>query len=389
MSISRRSFLASAAAAPILASKVLRGAAAETPLVVYVGTYTGTTSKGIYAWQFVPSTGALTPLGVAAETPNPSFLALHPNGKFLYAANEVGNYSGQRSGSVSAFAIDARTSKLTLLNRVVSRGQNPAHLVVDPSGRWVVVANYGGEDPGTVAVLRIKPDGGLEDAKTFIPHKGSSVNPVEQNVAHPHGAVLSPDNKFLFVPDKGIDQIVQYRWDPQTGALTPNTPPFAATKAGDGPRHLAFGKSGKFAYACQELSSAVTAYAYDAAKGTLAPLATLSTLPKGLTVPNNTTAEIEVHPDGTFLYVSNRGHNSLALFAIDPKTGTLTAVDHTLTGGQTPRNFKIDPTGAYVFAANQASDKTTLFKIDRKTGRLTAAPGTLDAPMPVCIVFHM
>jgi len=389
MRISRRSFLTTSACAPFFARAVLQagGAEAATALVVYLGTYTGTTSKGIYAWRFDSSTGKLTPAGLAAESANPSFLSLHPSRPVLYAVNELSSVGSEKTGTVSAFAIDAGTGRLTPLNRVMSRGLNPAHLTVDPTGRWVLIANYGGsvEEGSSVAVFGIRPDGGLnETPQAFVAHPGVG----EQKVAHPHQVVLAPDNRFLLVPDKGADRIVQYRWDPRTGALTANDPPFVSAPApGAGPRHLTFDRSGRFVYAAHELSSTVTTYGYAAGRGTLTPIETISTLPKDSTV-RNTTAEIEVHPTGKFLYVSNRGLDTIALFAIDAKTGTLALVGQTPTGGRTPRHFKIDPSGAYLFAANQNSDKTLVFKIDGKTGQLSPTAEVLDTPSPVCVVFR-
>jgi 6-phosphogluconolactonase len=272
-------------------------------------------------------------------------------------------------------------------------------MLVDPTGKWAIVGNYGnatGSEGTSVAVFAIGDDGKLgEMPKAFVPHvpKPKRLDPAapppkngNPPTSHPHCVLLSPDNKFLLVAEKGFDEIVVYRFDSTTGALTPNTPPAAeATKFGAAPRHLAFGKNGKFLYACYEAGRAVSTFAYDAAKGTLTPKDTLSTLPPDAP-QTGSCAEIEVHEDGNYLYVSNRGHNSIALFTIDPSNGTLTFKGTYPVSG-TPRNFKIDPTGNYLFAEGQNNGMTVVFKIDRSTGALTKTDVTLDSPAPVCIAF--
>jgi len=401
--MNRRDFLATAALTPILASAFERARAQTTGgRLFYVGTYTNNAagSKGIYAWRFDATTGAVTSLGVAAETDSPSWVVVHPNKRFLYAANELPPpEAGGPTGAVTAFSIDATSGKLTQIGRVKTNGLSPAHMLVDPTGKWAIVGNYGngaGSEGTSVAVFALGSDGKVADTPTaFVPHvpKPKRLDPAapppkngNPPTSHPHCVLLSPDSKFLFVAEKGFDEIVIYRFDPKTGALTPNNPPAVeATKFGAAPRHLAFGKNGKFLYACYEAGRAVSTFAYDAAKGTLSPLDTLSTLPPDAP-QTGSCAEIEVHPDGNYLYVSNRGHNSLALFAIDQSKGTLTFKETFPVGG-TPRNFKIDPTGNYVFAEGQNNGVTVLFKIDRSTGVLTKTNATLDTPAPVCIAF--
>jgi len=382
-----RNFFLPAAALTLLfiplAAQVTKRVRAKGELIVYVGTYTNQKSKGIYAYRFQPATGSLTPIGLVAETPSPSFLALHPNRRFLYAVNEVSNYEGQSAGSVSAFSVDAKTGKLTFINRVSSRGAGPCHLAVDQTGKVLVVANYGG---GSVAAIPVKADGRLGEASAFVQHTGSGADPQRQRGPHAHSVNLSPDNRFVFVSDLGLDQVLSYRLDAARGKLTPNDPPFVKLKPGAGPRHFAFHPNGRFAYEINEMGSSVTAFAYTRARGSLAELQTVSTLPKDFT-GNNSTAEIEVHPSGRFLYGSNRGHDSIAVFAIDPRQGTLAPIDHTSTQGKTPRNFAIDPTGAYLFAANQGSDKIVVFRIDQQTGKLNAMGGSLEVPSPVCVTF--
>jgi 6-phosphogluconolactonase len=360
--------------------------------LLYVGTYTNNAqgSKGIYAARFSSATGQVTPLGLAAETDSPSFLAVHPNRRFLYAVNELPPpEAGGPEGAVTAFAIDQASGKLTLINRVKSKGRAPAHLLVDPTGKWVVIGNYG-TGPGTegtsIASFAIGADGRLsEEPKSFVPHVGKP-NASGQLVAHPHAVALSPDQKFLYVAEKGRNEVTIYRWNAPTGEISANDPPAVdATRPGANPRHLTFGKTGQFLYVNYEAGRAVSTYAYNSTTGALTPLDTQATLPADAT-QSGSTAEIEVHPDGTFLYVSNRGHNSLAVFAIDPANGTLTPRGHFPTGG-TPRHFKIDPSGNYVFTEGQNTGVTLVQKIDRRTGALTQTDAKLDAPAPVCLVF--
>jgi 6-phosphogluconolactonase len=359
-------------------------ASAADKYLFYVGTYTeGTQSKGIYAYSFDPSTGQSTPLGLAAETTNPSFVALHPNGRFLYAVNEVQNYNGPNSGGVSAFSIDRATGKLTFLNEVPSRGADPCYIIVDDSGKFVLVANYTG---GSLAVFPITADGKLGEASTFIQHTGHGTNPKRQESAHAHSIDLSPDERFAFVDDLGLDELLVYKFDKAKGSLTPNDPPFVKLDPGAGPRHFALHPSGKFAYVVAEMGSTVNAFAVDLKAGTLHHLQTLSTLPTDFKGENDD-AEIHIHPNGKFLYASNRGHDSIAIFAIDPAKGTLTKVDNVATEGKIPRSFEIDPTGKYLFAENQKSDDIVVFRIDEKTGKLTPTGQKLEVGSPVCVKF--
>jgi 6-phosphogluconolactonase len=350
---------------------------------IYVGTYTGAKSKGIYAFRFHPASGRVTPAGLMAETPNPSFLAVHPSGKYVYAVSEIADYSGQKSGAVSAFAADAKTGRLTLLNSVPSRGPGPCHLAVEKTGKTLLVANYGG---GSVAALPIRPDGFLAEATAFIQHRGSSVNPRRQEGPHAHSINPSPDNRYAVVADLGLDKVLIYRLDAARSLLSNHEPGFVPVKPGAGPRHFAFHPTGKYGYVINELQSTVTAFAYDAGRGALSELQTITTLPGEFT-SENSTAEVVVHPSGRFLYGSNRGHDSIAVFTIDPARGTLTAAGHTSTQGSTPRNFAIDPTGGWLFAANQRSDNIVVFRIDQKTGALAAAGQKLEAGSPVCVRF--
>src|SRR5579871_3363508 len=350
----------------------------------YVGTYTDHgNSKGIYAYRFDSVTQEITPLGLAAETTNPSFVALHPNGRFLYAVNEVQNYNGPNSGGVSAFSIDRATGKLNFLNEVPSRGADPCYIIVDDSGKFVLVANYTG---GSLAVFPITADGKLGEASTFIQHTGHGTNPKRQESAHAHSIDLSPDERFAFVDDLGLDELLVYKFDKAKGSLTPNDPPFVKLDPGAGPRHFALHPSGKFAYVVAEMGSTVNAFAVDLKTGTLHHLQTLSTLPTDFKGENDD-AEIHIHRNGKFLYASNRGHDSIAIFATDPAKGTLTKVDNVPTEGKIPRSFEIDPTGKYLFAENQKSDDIVVFRIDEKTGKLTPTGQKLEVGSPVCVKF--
>lgn len=351
----------------------------------FVGTYTeaGSKSKGIYAYRYDASNHEITSLGLAAETTNPSFVAISPNGRYLYAVNEVQNYKGPNSGGVSAFTIDHATGKLTFLNEVASRGADPCYITVDKTGKWVLVANYTG---GSVAVFPVGADGKLGDSNAFIQHTGHGADPKRQEGPHAHSIDLSPDNRFAFVDDLGLDELLVYKFDSSKGTLTPNDPPFAKIDDGAGPRHFALAPSGKFAYVVAEMHSTVTALSADLKTGTFHPIQTISALPKDFKGQNDD-AEIQIHPSGKFLYASNRGHDSIAVFAIDPAKGTLTLIEHALTQGKTPRSFEIDPTGTLLLAENQESNNIVAFAIDAKTGKLTPTGKVLEVGSPVDVKF--
>lgn len=368
-----------------LCAALAASAADKGKYLFYVGTYTeeGSKSKGIYAYRYDAATGDVTALGVAAETTNPSFVAPHPNGNFLYAVNEVQNYGGPNSGGVSAFSIDHATGKLTFLNEVASRGADPCYITVDRSGKYVMVANY---TSGNIAVFPIGDDGKLGESSSFVQHSGKGPNHERQEGPHAHSIDLSPDNRFAFVDDLGLDELRVYKFDAAKGTLSPNVPPFVQLDAGAGPRHFALHPSAKFAYVIAEMHSTVTVFSADLAAGTFHSIQTISTLPKGFSGRNDD-AEVAVHPSGKFLYASNRGHDSIAVFAIDSAKGTLTLVEQAATGGKEPRSFEIDPTGTLLFAENQKSDNVAIFKIDAKTGKLTPTGKVLEVASPVCLKF--
>jgi 6-phosphogluconolactonase len=348
---------------------------------MYVGTYTGPNSKGIYAYRFDAATGKATPVGLVAETANPSFLAIDRTQRFLYAANEIADYQGQKkSGAISAFAIDRKSGKLTLLNQVSSHGAGPCYVSFDQPGKYVLAANYGG---GNVAVFPVFKDGRLGEASSVIDHTGPTVDPLG---AEPHQIDLSSDNRFAIASYLGLDKLLVYRFDPARGALAANDPPFAQLHPGARPRHFDFHPNYKFLYVLEEATSTVDEFSYDAATGTLLQMATVSTLPEGFK-GDNTTAEIKVHPDGKFLYSSNRGHDSITVFAIDAATGVPRFLEAVPTGGKKPRNFEIAPGGSYLAAANQNSNNIAIFKIDRQTGHLASTGQVLEVPSPACIKF--
>ena len=366
-----------------LTAKAQEVHAAPGQCLAYVGTYTGKAGKGIYLYQMDLQTGAFSPLGPVAETPNPAFFDLDSQGHYLFAANEINTYQGKAAGEISAFAIEPGTGKLTPLNQRSSMGPGPCHIVVDHDCKNALIANYAG---GSIAVLPISSDGTLSEASTFIQFEGSSVNKARQGEPHAHCMTLDASGRFAFVCDLGTDKIMQYRLDGEHGKLIPNETPFLTLKPGVGPRHLTFAPNGHFAYLINEIGNSVTALAYDSEHGTLRELQTLSTLPDDFT-NRNTCAEIVVHPSGKFVYGSNRGHNSIAVFAINPAYGMLTFVERQSTGGKTPRYFTIAPGGKFLVAANQDSNNLTIFAIDPDTGRLTSAGQVTDIHAPVCVKF--
>jgi 6-phosphogluconolactonase len=366
----------------LLLISALTGSADEC--LVFFGTYTGQKSKGIYVSHLDRDKGSLSAPELAAETKSPSFLAVHPSGKYLYAVGETDEFQGKKGGSISAFSIDPKDGKLTSLNAQTSGGVGPCYLVVDRSGKVVLAANYGG---GSVTAVKLKEDGSLGEVSAFIQHTGSSVNAQRQKEPHGHSINIDKNNRFAIAADLGLDKLLVYRLDAKAGTLTPNDPPFTSVKPGAGPRHFAFHPEGKRAYVINEIQCTVTAFEYNAEKGTLKETQTISTLPPGEEVQRGySTAEVQVHPSGKFVYGSNRGHHSIVVFSIG-RDGQLTHVENEPTQGKTPRNFGIDPSGKYLLAANQDSDSVVVFSIDQNTGALTATGNRIEAPTPVCVKF--
>jgi 6-phosphogluconolactonase len=360
----------------------------KAPTLVYVGTYTGPNSQGIYLFRLqtenleVSQNITLAPLGLAAVSASPSFLELDLGRRLLFAVNETDTFDGKATGAVSAFAIDP-AGKLTLINQRPSMGTLPCHLVLDKDGRNLLVANYGS---GSVAVLPVAMDGRLGSATAVVQHTGRSVNPDRQKGPHGHGVTLDAANHFAFVCDLGLDKVLAYRFDAAGGKLTPHSPAFAAVKPGSGPRHMVFRPDGRFAYVLGELDSTITVFAYDAGAGALTELQRISTLPESYDGPN-TAAEIAVHPSGKFVYASNRGHDSVVLFAIEADKGTLAFVEEQGTGGKTPRHFGFEPSGKHLCIANQGSDSLLACRVDAGNGRLKPSGVFASAPTPVCVKF--
>jgi 6-phosphogluconolactonase len=360
---------------------------APTKLRVYIGTYTGKTplgneSKGIYASELDLASGQLSEPVLVAETKSPSFLALHPSGKHLYAVGEIADFGGKNVGAISAFAIkDVKSGKLKQLNQAPSGGPGPCHLVVDKTGKLVLAANYGG---GSCCAVAIKADGSLGEQTGFVQHTGKSVDPGRQKEPHAHSINVSPDNRFAFCADLGLDKVLIYKID--GGKLTPNDPPAGIVAPGSGPRHFAFHPTGKYAYVINELGNTVTAFAYDQEKGSLNEIQSIGTLPSDFQ-GESYTAEVVVHPSGKFLYGSNRRQDSIAIFTVNEKTGKLTAAGHQGDGIKEPRNFNIDPTGKYCLVCNQNGDSILVFAIDQATGALQPTGGKVVVGKPVCVKF--
>ncbi|TKJ35496.1 MAG: 6-phosphogluconolactonase [Planctomycetes bacterium B3_Pla] len=369
-----RAFIAS-----VISLAAVSTACAES-LPVYFGTYTrgADSSRGIYRSVLDLDSGRLSDPVLAAEAKNPSFLEIHPNGRFLYAVSESGG-----TGAVSAYVINADAGDLKFLNRQSSSGAGPCHVSIDHAGKNVLVANYGS---GSASVIPIEPDGRLAKPTGFVQHEGSSINPNRQKGPHAHSINVSADDRFAFVADLGIDKVMIYKLDAEKGTIVANDPAFARLKPGAGPRHFAFHPNGKYAYVINELHCTVTAFAYDSAAGALTEIQTVPTLPDTFD-GSNSCAEVRVHPSGKFLYGSNRGHDSIAVYRIDQATGTLTFVEHETADIKTPRNFNIDPTGKFCLVANQGSDSVVVFRINRRTGALEPTANKISVGRPVCIRF--
>jgi len=386
MKITRRMFAFLFLAAPLVfaaAGRLPDKPAASGKYLVFVGTYTAKTqSKGIYSYEFDADTGKLTPKGIAAETPDPSWVAVHPNGKYLYAANEAG-----KSSAVSSFAIDKKSGNLALLNQMPALGEDPCYLSFDKTGKYLFVANY---SSGTVAVFPVLTDGRLGEHTALVKDQGAlGPNKERQEAPHAHWIGVTPGNLFTFVADLGLDEIMIYRFDANKGSLLPHEPAFAKVEPGAGPRHIAIHPSSRFVYTVNELKSTVTVFSSAAQKKNRPYLVLkqqVSMLPKDFSGRNDS-AEITVHPNGKFLYASNRGHDSIAVFAIDEANGTLTPVADVSTGGKEPRHFAIDPTGKFLLAENQFSNNIVVFKIDLVTGGLTPTGQVVEVPSPVNLTF--
>jgi 6-phosphogluconolactonase len=349
----------------------------EPHYLVYTGAFTDLKSQGIYAFRFDAATAKLSPLGLAVAAKNPTHFAVHPNGRFLYAVVNLPD----ATGGVSGYEINRKSGKLKLLNTVSSRGSNSCFVSVTPSGKYVLLANYAS---GSVACYRVTPDGRLGEATGFVQHTGSSVNRDRQEGPHAHSINASPEGRLAIAADLGTDQLLVYRL--RNGKLIPNDPPFTAVTPRSGPRHFVFHPSGQYAYAIEELASAITAFAYDARRGILRETQTISTLLKGF-AGSSFAADVQVHPSGKFVYGSNRGDDTIAVFAVQAATGKLIPVQNATTGGKTPRIFAIDPTGSFLIAANEGSGTLVVFRINGASGRLSDSGERTEAPKPTCVKF--
>ncbi len=375
----RREFLKTTGLASLALTMPL--AAKPNELLVYVGTYTNKgTSDGIYICKLNLATGELTKFS-SAKSPDPAFLAIDRKRKFLYAANEISEFQGKKSGSVSAFAINQKTGELTLLNQQATNSPGPCSVIVDKTGQCVLAANYTG---GSVSVFPVKADGTLGELSDLVQHQGSSINPNRQKEPHAHTIIIDDANRFAFCADLGLDKVMIYKLDAKRGKLTPNTPAFAAVKPGAGPRHFKIHPNNKFAYVINELDSTVIAFAYDKSQGTLKEMQTVPTLPPDFS-GTSYCADIHVHPSGKFLYGSNRGHDSIVVYKVDEATGKLTFAQHQSTLGKWPRNFAVDPTGQYLLVANQNTNNVVTFRIDPQSGQLAPTGYSLELPLPVCL----
>ena len=344
--------------------------------LIFIGTYTKTTSRGIYSVRLDDATGALSEPGLAAETGSPTFIALSPDRRRLYAVKDS-------AAMVAAFSVDTASGRLVALpGPAAAAAQAPCHVAVAGAGSALVVANY---HSALVAALAVGNDGSVGEPHS-IRHSGRSVHPTRQTSSHPHSTTFSPDSRFVVACDLGLDRIYTYRLDPVRATLSPAEPPFLSTAPGAGPRHFAFGRSGAHGYAINELANTIVSHAYDRESGSLTPIQTVSTLPAGF-AGESIAAEIRLHPNGRFLYASNRGHDSIAVFSVDPEAGTLSGVEVTPAGGRAPRNFALSPDGRWLVCAHQDSDSLCVFMVDGATGRLARVGGTVTVPMPVCVQF--
>lgn len=351
---------------------------------LYAGTYTSGRSKGIYILEFDINTGSIIQKNFCTDIENPSFLVLSRNKKYLYAVSEIGNYENEKSGGIYAYKIDQENHSLHFINSVSSNGAHPCHLTIDRNDKYVIAANYTG---GNISVIKIDDDGSLGERTDFIQHYGKSVNKSRQEAPHTHSVNIDASNKFVVAADLGIDKLMLYKFDDVNGKLNPAEQIYLETKRGAGPRHFTFHPNGKSAFVINELDCTITALHFNPIDYLLEPIETVSTLPddfKG----ENTCADIHVHPNGKFVFGSNRGHDSITVFSFDETNGKLSLIQHQSTLGRTPRNFAIDPSGKFLLAANQNSDSIIIFSIDQLTGKLSATNQKIEIPSPVCLIFN-
>ena len=349
-------------------------------ILLYFGS-TGAKAEGVSVARFDPATGSISTPQVAAKLGGASFIAIHPSAKFLYAVGQVEDASKNKVGVVVSYAIDPASGKLTELNQQSSGGKGPCFVGLDQTGATALVANYG---DGVVSVMPVGADGKLAAPTARVQHEGKGPNEKRQAGPHAHSFFVDPTNRYALACDLGIDKVMIYKLDAAKSTIEPNDPPAGIVAPGSGPRHLAFGKSGKFLYVINEMGGTITAFAWDTSRGAMSQVQTVATLPEDFT-GTNTAAEVRVHPSGKFLYGSNRGHHSIAIFDIDETTGKLTPKGRVSSGGKTPRNFAIDATGKWLLAANQNSDNVVVFAVDPATGELTKTANEAHIGAPTCI----
>ena len=355
--------------------------ASQARCIVFFGTYSSGEDEGVYVYELSRETGELTKLATSGGIVNPSFVVVSPDGRFLYAVAETASTGGRPGGAVAAFAIDPETFALTKINEQSAMGRGPCHIDIDATGRMLLVANY---SEGNIASYPLKENGSMDPAASTIQHEGSSVNEKRQEQAHAHSINVDPTNRFAFACDLGTDEVLAYRLNVATGAMTKHDTYATKTPPGAGPRHFAFHPGGRFAYAINELDNTMIAYAYDGERGVLKQLQVITTLPDDFTDTSHC-ADVHVSPNGRFVYGSNRGHDSLAIFAIDPDKGTLSTVGYESTRGRVPRGFNLDPSGAVLLAANQNSDNVVTFHVDEQTGEIHPTGHEIVLPKPVCV----
>jgi 6-phosphogluconolactonase len=355
----------------------------DNKYIAYVGTYTGNGSKGIYYYSLEITSGKLEYRGAAGELENPSYLTVSSDGNYLYSVSEIDHYQDAPGGAAAAYSIAKGTGELRFLNCMPTNGKGSCHLCVDRLNRCLFTANY---SDGTITMFRLDTDGQISPVTAMARHQGSGPDPVRQETAHAHYVTLTPDEKYLCTVDLGTDMLMIYDFDPDKGCLPPAATPCIRVKPGSGPRHLEFSRDGRFAYLINELNSTITVLKYSPSGPSFSEIQNISTLPedyKGL----STCAAIHVSPDGRYLYASNRGHDSIAVFQADPITGRLVLRSISSVNGQNPRDFAIDPTGRYLFAANQNSGTIVPFAIDPVSGLLEPIDGVIHVSDPACIAF--
>jgi 6-phosphogluconolactonase len=385
----RRRFLINvslSSAALMTSQNVLKGLSAGNDMTrqdFYVGTNGRGQDGDIYFCRLNLLTGELILREETKGIDNASFLAIDASNRFLFAVNEVSEINKEPGGSVSSFVTDPENGRLSFTNLQPTSGGSPCHISIDRTGKFLLITNYSG---GSIIVFPILEGGTIGKNVDFIQYKGHSINPDRQESPHPHSIILSPDNRYVFVPDLGLDKIHIYRFDQETGKLSPGNIPYISLKPGAGPRHFTFHPDATFAYVINELDSTITAFRYRSGKGKLKEIQTITTLPEDFTGINYC-ADIHVHPGKKFLYGSNRGHNSIASFMIDPSNGNLELKGFTPTLGDFPRNFAIDPSGQYLLAANQRSNNIVSLRINKETGELSPTGHSIEIPQPVCIKF--